>query len=118
MFLWEGVTLYLSEDDVRNPPRSIRRNAAAGGAIAANFYGDRMIRIGASKLPGKALEYTQEALGFGLPFATNCEETLQRSLILEGIELGASYFMGRSSAKGPFAIVAELPLQPPATRRS
>jgi len=34
IFLWEGVTLYLSEQDVRNTIREIKEHAAAGSVLA------------------------------------------------------------------------------------
>lgn len=62
-----------------------------------------------NKLTGKAQGYTQKALGFGLPFATDYEEPLQHFLSLEGIELETCYFM-RGQRQGSIPVVAELPL--------
>ena len=107
LFLWEGVTLYLNEKDVRKTLRDIRENAAPGSVVVADFYAERMIRIGSGALGKKALEYTDEALAFGLPFATDFEEALRHFLDSEGMKPGDSYFMGRTSAKGPFMVVAK-----------
>jgi methyltransferase (TIGR00027 family) len=108
LFLWEGVTLYLNEVDVRKTLQDIRGHAASGSVVAADFYGERMIRAGSGSVGRKALEYTNEGFGFGLPFATDFEDSLKDFLDSEGIEQGESYFMGRSSAKGPFMVVVEL----------
>jgi hypothetical protein len=54
------------------------------------------------------MEFTDEGLGFGLPFATDFEETLEDFITSEGMKQGESYLMGRSNPKGPFMVVAEL----------
>jgi methyltransferase (TIGR00027 family) len=107
LFLWEGVTLYLKEDDVRKTLREIRAHAAPGSVVVADIYAQRMIRMGSGAI-GKTLEYTGEAMSFGLPFAHDHDDVLQRFLESEGIAQGETYFMGTTSAKGPFAVVAEL----------
>jgi len=108
LFLWEGVTLYLSEDDVRKTLRDIRDHAAAGSVIVADFYGERMLSVGSGTLGRKTLEYTDEGLRFGLPFATDYEQTVQGFVESEGLELGETVFMGHRSPSGPFVVVAEL----------
>ena len=108
LFLWEGVTLYLAEEDVRRTLRGVRENAAAGSVVVADFYDERFIRLGSGFLAKKALEYTDETLGFGLPIETDPEQTLQRFVSSEGLSVGATVFMGSSSRKGPFMVVAEL----------
>jgi methyltransferase (TIGR00027 family) len=108
LFLWEGVTLYLAEEDVRRTLQDIRACAAPGSVVAADFYGERFLRMGSGAFTKKALEHTGEGLAFGLPLATDFEDTLQRFVDSEGMELGASYFMGSASAKGPYMVVAEL----------
>ena len=107
LFLWEGVTLYLNEVDVRKMLQDIRGHSASGSVVVADFYGERMLNLGKGSL-GKTLEYTNEGFGFGFPFATDFEETLQDFLDSENLKQGESYFMGRSSAKGPFMVVAEI----------
>jgi len=108
IFLWEGVTLYLTEADVRKTLQDIKGNAAPGSAVIADFYGDRMIQAGSGYVGRKALGYTNEEFGFGLPFATNFENTLKGFLDSENLKLGQTYFMGRSNTKGPFMVVAEV----------
>ena len=107
LFLWEGVTLYLHAENVRKTLQGIREHAAAGSVVVADFYGERVLRMGSGSLGKKSLEYTDEGFAFGLPFATDFEETLQHFLDCEGMRQGESFFMGRTSAKGPFMVVAE-----------
>lgn len=106
-FLWEGVTLYLSEDDVRKTLRSVRRRAVPGSVLVADLYAERFVRLGRGRLVGKALDYTGEGFGFGLPLETDWERTLRDFLDSEDLALAESRFLGRAHAKGPFVVVAE-----------
>jgi methyltransferase (TIGR00027 family) len=108
LFLWEGVTLYLNEADVRKTLQDIRGHAAPGSVVVADFYGERMIRVGSSSIGKKALEYTNEGLGFGLPLAIDFEDSLRDFIESEDLRLGESHFMGKGSSKGPFMVVVEL----------
>lgn len=107
LFLWEGVTLYLAEEDVRRTLRDVRKHAAPGSLVVADFYAERFIRMGSGSLTKKMLEYTDEALGFGLPFATDFEKVLQRFLESEEMKPGETFFFGSAGKKGPFMVVAE-----------
>ena len=107
LFLWEGVTLYLAEEDVRRTLRDIRTHAAPGSIVVADLYSERMIRMGGS-LAKKTLEYTDETLGFGLPFETDYEQSLRNFLESEDMRQGETFFMGSTSKKGPFMVVAEI----------
>ena len=108
LFIWEGVTLYLAEEDVRRTLRDVREHAAPESVIVADFYAERFIRMGSGFLAKKTLEYTDETFGFGLPLATDYEQNLQRFVSNEGLTVGETFFMGSSSKKGPFTVVAEL----------
>ena len=108
LFLWEGVTHYLSEVDVRKTLQDIKGHTAPGSVVLADFYAERFIRMGSGYLGRKLLEYTNEGVDFGLPFANDFEDTLKDFINSEGMKQGESYFLGRSSAKGPFMVVAEL----------
>ena len=107
LFLWEGVTFYLAEEDVRRTLRDIRKNSASGSVVVADFWAHRMIQMGSGALAGKTLELTDETLGFGLPFETDHEQTFQRFLESEGMKPGQAVFMGLAGKKGPFMVVAE-----------
>ena len=107
LFLWEGVTLYLAEEDVRRTLRDVMEHAPPGSVVVADFYSERFIRLGSGPLSKKTLEYTDEALGFGLPFTTDHDQILQRLLETEGMTPGKTFFMGSAGKKGPFMVVAE-----------
>ena len=108
IFLWEGVTLYLSEKDVRKMLREIRTNTISGSAIVVDFYGDRLIQIGLGKTGKKTLDYTNEGFEFGLPFQTNFKDSLNSFVTSENLKLGETHFMGYSDKKGPFMVVSEV----------
>ena len=107
LFLWEGVTLYLAEKHVRKTLRAVREHSPPGSIVVADIYGERFLQVG-GRVARKTLDYTGEALSFGLPFATEHEEELRRFLESEHVTQGETYFMGRTSKKGPFGVVAEL----------
>jgi len=107
LFLWEGVTLYLNEADVRTTLQDIRKNAAPGSVVVADFYAERFVKEMGGGAKSKTLDYTNEGLGFGLPFATDYEQNLEAFLLSEGMKLGETNFMGRNDPKGPFMVVAE-----------
>ncbi len=93
---------------MRKTPRDIKRYAASGSAVVADFYGERMIQTGSGSVGKKALGYTNEEFGFGLPLATNFEKIIEGFLDSENLKLVQAYFMGRSNTKGPFMVVAEV----------
>ena len=111
-FLWEGVTLYLGEDDVRKTLRGVREHAAPGSVVVADVYGERLARLARGKAARKTLDYTDEAFAFALDFGTEWEKTLRDFLDSEGLSLGESCFMGRTNPKGPFMVVAECIIRP------
>lgn len=113
VFLWEGVTLYLREDDVRKTLRGVRERAAPGSVLVADLYAERMVRLGRGTLVGKTLDYTGEGFGFGMSLETDWERTVRRFLDSEGLILGESHFMGSAHARGPFMVVAECVVPPP-----
>jgi len=108
LFLWEGVTLYLSEEDVRRALRDMKSHSAPGSMIVADFYSTRMISIGKKKVLERTLEFTDESLGFGLPFESNHEAQLTGFIESEGLIVDFKYFMGTFSKKGPFMVVTDI----------
>ena len=108
VFLWEGVTLYLGEEDVRKTLRGARERSAPGSVLVADVYAERLVRMASGKAARKTLDYTDEGLAFALDLGTDWERTLRDFLESEGLTLGEAYFMGRANAKGPFVVVAEL----------
>ena len=108
LFLWEGVTFYLSEADVRRSMQAIRANVAKGSVLLADIYADRfllMVRKGACM---KTMDYTNEGVDFSLDFTTEYEETLSNFVGSESMTVGETFYMGQNSEKGPFMAVVEM----------
>jgi len=108
LFRWEGVTLYLSETEVRRTLGDVRSNAATGSALVADIYAQRFVEFASKGINRKTLEYTDEAISFGLPFETSHAEVFARFVTATGLRLGATQFLGTNHEKGPYQVVAEL----------
>ena len=110
VFLWEGVTLYLSSEQVSATLALIKENSAPGSSVVvADFYGERLIKtLGKSKTTEGILEMTGETLHFGLPFAADWQAVLRDYVAEQSINLASAYFLGENNAAGPYAVVAEL----------
>jgi O-methyltransferase involved in polyketide biosynthesis len=108
LFLWEGVTLYLTEESVRRGLRDMKQRAAPGSIIVADIYGERFTAVAKSGAAKKTLELTDEAFGFSLPFEQDHEARLRFFVDSEGLQVGETNFMGTCDNRGPFMVVAEL----------
>ena len=101
MFLWEGVTLYLSESDVKKTLKEIKEHTAPESILVADFYAHRMLAL-------KGLKVTGELFNFGLNFSSDNENVLKSFLVSENVKLGDFYFMGHKTKKGAYGVVAEI----------
>ncbi|MEM8497684.1 MAG: class I SAM-dependent methyltransferase [Pseudomonadota bacterium] len=108
LFLWEGVTLYLSEADVRKTMQDVCNNAAKGSVLLADIYADYVVKMGKTFGMKQLLDYTNEGLGFSLPFATQHEQTLTEFIESESMSVGVAHFLGYTNKKGPFMSVVEM----------
>ena len=114
IFLWEGVTLYLSEGSVRNTLRRVKANAAEGSIIVADIYatsfvtGDYAPGLKAS-LP--ILDTTDEQFAFGIEMADGYQSALESFVISEELTLGETYFMGYKTKKGTWMVVTEIKIE-------
>ena len=108
IFIWEGVTLYLSEADVRATLAAIKANAAVGSVVLLDLYAARFLALAGRGAAGKTLEATGEPLRFGLDLSEDPEAVLAAFATSTGLCLGRHYFMGSAHPKGPFMVVAEL----------
>lgn len=111
IFIWEGVTLYLSEKDVRNTLKEIKTNSASGSILVADFYALQLVK--GEMYPGmkssiKMLKITDEEFGFGIDFSSDYEASLKTFLESENTKLGEAYFMGYKTKKGTYMVVAEI----------
>jgi len=108
LFLWEGVTLYLTEDAVRQAMLDIRSNASPGSILLTDFYADRMVKMGKSNVGQKVLDYTNEGFGFSFDFSSHAQEALKEFVNSTSMSLNDNYFLGQKSPKGPYMVVAKV----------
>ncbi|MEO1079130.1 MAG: SAM-dependent methyltransferase [Pseudomonadota bacterium] len=106
LFLWEGVTLYLTEDAVLDTLREVADFAAPGSALLADIYADRLLRLGRVG-PGKLfLSLSGESFRFGLPLQDPAQE-LAALFEPSGLRLGEAAYLGEDTRQGCFAAVLE-----------
>jgi methyltransferase (TIGR00027 family) len=104
IFLWEGVTPYLSEIDARKTLKEIKAHAALGSILLADLYAKRLFAA------LKGVKATNEGFDFGLDFSAsaNNENVLKAFLESESLNLGDFHLMGYKTKKGAFGVVAEI----------
>ncbi len=108
IFLWEGVTLYLSETNVRDTLAAIKAHAVQDSAVVLDFYGKRMLDMARKGAMAKSLEATGETMDFGFDFAVDAEGVLSAFVASTGFRLGPHYFLGASHKAGAYMVVASL----------
>jgi methyltransferase (TIGR00027 family) len=113
IFLWEGVTLYLSEKEVRNTLKEMKAHAGSGSIIVADLYAKSFVT--GEYAPGmkkaiKLPKITDEELGFGIDFSSDDENALKTFLESEDMKGGDTYFMGSKTKKGTYMVVVEINL--------
>lgn len=101
IFLWEGVTIYLSENNVRKTLKEIKEHAAPGSILLADFYTKKAASI-------KGVKATKEGFSFGLDFSGGKEKALEEFLGSEGLVLSDFRFMGHKTKRGTLGVVAEI----------
>ena len=87
-FLWEGVTLYLEEESVKQTLKSMAKSSGKGSVITFDFYSKAFVTGEGSfltkvlwKYYGKnVLKMTGESLKFGIDTTTNPKENVESLL--------------------------------------
>ncbi len=111
LFLWEGVTIYLSEADVRKTLCELKQHCAPGSILAADFYSLSHVKgelYGSMIMQAQALKVADEEMGFGLDFSADYESVLKTFVESENASLGETYFIGSKTQKGTYMVVAEI----------
>ncbi|HEX3044725.1 MAG TPA: class I SAM-dependent methyltransferase [Bacillota bacterium] len=101
LFLWEGVTLYLSEAAVRKTIKEIKEQAEAGSILIADFASKRLTAL-------QGVKATNENFNFGLDLSVYPDEVLKTFIASEKVNLGAYYLIGHKTKKGAVMAVAEI----------
>ena len=101
LFLWEGVTPYLAESDIRKTLKEVKAHAAPCSILLADFYDQRLLAL-------KGVKTTSESFKFGLDFSADRERVLNEFLADENLQSGECHFMGHKTKQGAFGVVAEI----------
>ena len=79
LFLWEGVTLYLEEAEVRGTLKRVSEVGGPGSVLALDLYSRSFVEM-AKKRGGIYKNTTGETFGFGLDFATDARGDVEALL--------------------------------------
>ena len=105
VFLWEGVTLYISEDDVRATLCAMKKISASGSVLVADIYRPPQKQY---QIINDALKESGETQRFGIAFGTRPKQMVQRFVESECLRLGEAHCMGCDTRAGTFAVVSEI----------
>ncbi|MEP1422535.1 MAG: class I SAM-dependent methyltransferase [Erythrobacter sp.] len=111
VFLWEGVTLYLSQASVSATFETLQLNASADSIVLTDIYAQRIVKLMKNKAIRWSLEMTGEETNFGLDFAGDAEGVLARFASSNGTGLRQHQFLGSNHKSGPFVAIAQLALK-------
>lgn len=105
-FVWEGVTLYLSEAEVLAILGTIKSNCASGSVVVADFYGQRILKMASKGAMATSLEATGETMDFGFDLSADPQSKLSTFASSVGCDLTAHYFLGSAHKDGPYMVIA------------
>jgi methyltransferase (TIGR00027 family) len=109
-FLWEGVTLYLPEEVVRQTIKTITEASTEGSVVAFDVYSLSFVNPDSLllKMAAKSLKVTGENFQYGLDLTNNQEEQISDLLKGSGLNVNRFRIMGRPENKfGQFACLVE-----------
>ena len=109
LFLCEGVSLYLSAEQVAAMLAMVKQRSETGSVLVADLYADRLVQtLGKAKINEKVLEMTDETLDFSLPFAAKWTQVLSDFVASHSLQQGQTHFLGANNKAGPYAVVVEM----------
>jgi len=111
-FLWEGVTMYLEEEIIKQTLKTVVTFSGKGSVITFDFFSKALVGGEGSflmKYYGKrVLKMTGENLEFGIDTAMNPKENVETLLNEAGLTLGEFRLMGKTTEKKkPFGGLVE-----------
>ena len=109
LYLWEGVSLYLSAAEVAATLAAVQQQSAPNSTVVADLYAERLVKtLGKANANEKVLEMTGETLDFGLPFDSDWQEILNDFVTAQEMQQGETHFLGSNNKAGPYAVVVEM----------
>lgn len=111
VFLWEGVTLYITEDDIRATLSAVKQHAPTGSVLILDLYSPKMIRGKATNnFFRRLLSITNEEFQYRIDFGDDARATITNFAESNGWTVGKSYIFGEKTDMGPWMSVVELRL--------
>jgi len=110
-FLWEGVTLYLSKEEITQTLKLLKDNCAIGSEIIADFYSNDF--VSGKLMPGgnktvDQLKTTGEFLKFGVDFQGQHSNNLHRLFEQCALETKHIHYMGYHTKTSTWMAIAYL----------
>ena len=99
IFLLEGITVYLNEQEVLDILKNISKISVKGSVILADFYSSRFVKM--SRLPNKSEGYK---FGIDLKDSNIFAEFIKNA----NLTLEKHNYLGHHGSGGPFMVTAEL----------
>jgi len=110
-FLWEGVTLYLEEENVKQTLKAVVESSGKDSVITFDFYSKAFITGETSflmKYGQKTYKITGETFEFGIDTTKNPRENVETLLKEAGLTLRELRLMGKTTEKEkPFGGLVE-----------
>lgn len=105
LFLWEGVTLYLHEKEVKESLHNLVEITASGSVLACDLYSDGFLKT-AMKAEA-VLKLTNETMHFSLDLRDDAEASIDALLNEAGLTRGETLLLGSATKKGTLCALAE-----------
>ena len=99
VFLLEGITVYLNEENVLEILTKISEIASKDSVVLVDFYSTKFVNF--SRLPKKSEGYK---FGLDLRDSNNFEEFIKKT----NLKLKTHNYLGQHNNNGPFMVTAEL----------
>lgn len=101
IFLIEGLTPYLTKEEVKNIVSVISKSSGIGSHILIDFYSNRVIKH-------NCLIFSNERYRFGMDLNSNVKPDLNDLFENINIEILDFHYQGSKSKKGPYAVILDI----------
>ncbi len=111
-FLWEGVTIYLEEESIKQTLQAVARSSGKGSIITFDFFSKAIINGEGSWIMSyywkKMAKMAGEPFKFGIDVATDPKKNVEKLLDETGLSLDGLALIGKTTKKEkPFGGLVE-----------
>jgi len=108
VLLWEGVTMYITREDVLTTMKNISDMAAPGSVLLADIYGTKF-QLKKEAGYRASLRTMKEEIQFLLDFKKDARGEIEKFVAeTPGLQLGDAHIMGKKSNLGEWMAVVEV----------